>query len=163
MPLFRTTPSTMSGTQVWSEIASNRGTLPCQCPQATECRWHHCQGRPRPHSSKRCSGVGAASALSKVTASGSHSWSSASPSFTSHHPAAGLAHGFPVLYTNTTDLPQCFLLPVGNAPLCGGTRTMLQKGKGPLSVLEVLRELLRPSSSHVRVAPHTHSHISPSR
>lgn len=74
-----------------------RGTLPCQCSQATECRWHHCWGRHRPHSSKRCSGVEAASALSKVIASGLHSWSAASPSFTSHHPAAGLAHGFPVL------------------------------------------------------------------
>lgn len=91
-----------------------RGTLPCQFPQATECTWHHCRRRHCSHSSKRCSGVGAASALSKVIASGLHSRSAASPSFTSHHPAAGLAHSFPVLYTTTTDLPWCFLLPVGN-------------------------------------------------
>lgn len=84
--------------------------------------------------------------------------------FTSHHPAAGLAHGFPVLYTNTMTSPSAFLcLLETDAPLCGGTRTMLQKGKGPFSVLEVLREQLQPSSSHVRVAPYTHSHISPSR
>lgn len=76
-------------------------------------------GRHGPHSSRRCSGAGAASVLSKVIAQ------------------TGLGQSFLSIlcpscwagpYTNTTDSPQCFLLPV---PLCSGTKIMLGDRKGP--------------------------------
>lgn len=131
-----------------------RGLLPFQCPQATERRWHHCRGRHCPCSSRRCSGVGAASAPRAVLVSGSPSQTSASPSLTPHHPA----WGWPTLVLSWPQPPLTspgafFRLSETVAPRCGET-TAPQRGDGPLPVLEVLP----PRSSCSRVAPHARSH-----
>lgn len=96
-----------------------------------------------------------------LTVSGSLSWSPTSPSLTSHHSAAGLAHAFPVLYTNTTDLP----LVLSSAswkqtPLSAEEQGQCcRREKVPYLFWRCCRNSCNPPA---RMSD-THSHLSPSR
>jgi len=112
-PFFRTTPSATSGTQLWSETAPSRDVRYLVSARRSL----------RAEALRRCprsSRSSSASAPSEATASATRSRTSASSSFTPQRPAAGLAHGCPVPYPKSTDLPSAFFyLLERDAPLCG--------------------------------------------
>lgn len=151
MPLFRTTPSAMSGTQAWPETASN-----------TEVRYPVSSHRPL-----RAHGITVGGDTTPAALRGAQVLEQHLPSARWLHLAYTVGalpvrplhpttqqQGWPTVFLSCAQPPLTspgafFCLLETDAPLCGETRAMLQKEKGPLPVLEVLQEQLRPSSSHV--------------